>query len=268
MEKGLQIMDCHVHIGKFKNRVNSAEDVIMTLRNIGVSRWACMPVITLNKTTFSNDLTIYRKVKELAPSESEIILLITPEMLNLSPDLRYLNEVSSKMIKVHGYLHQWNPNGNPLIRLMSIARECKMSVMFHTGGRTQCYAGKYSMLASRFKDVPIIFAHGRPINQAIRIMKKCDNVYVDTAFMPIEDIRMVVNEGLGDRVIFGTDFPINRHFYKNMPDEIWYKTIVDGLLQEFGEELFMKWSNANFIKFFGENDIRKITQKHNAFSDK
>lgn len=253
-EKVRQIMDCHVHIGKFQNKNNQPEDVIKTLRNIGVSRWAFMPVSNLNLKSFINDLVIYKKVKELAPHETEIILLATPEMLIMSPDFTKYDVVDFKMIKVHGYLHQWNPIGTSLTRLMSIANERSLPIMFHTGGRPQCESGKYSSLASQFRNVSIILAHGRPIRQAIRVMKKCDNVYVDTAFMPIDDIRLLVNEGLSERVIFGTDFPINRHFYKKIPDEVWYKTIVNGLIQEFGEDFFKKWSNVNFIKFFGEND--------------
>lgn len=244
-------MDCHVHIGKFKNKTNTAADVIMTLRNIGVSRWACMPVITLNQTTFANDLTIYQKVKELAPQESEIILVVTPEMLKRSTNLTMYDVINYKMIKVHGYIHHWNPIGKSLFRLLSIANERCLPIMFHTGGRPQCDAGKYSRLASRFRNVPIILAHGRPIDQSIRVMKKCENVYVDTAFMPIEDLRLLVSAGLSERVIFGTDFPINRHFYKNISDEIWYKSIINGIIQEFGEDFFVKWSNLNFIKFFG-----------------
>jgi len=44
----------------------------------------------------------------------------------------------------------------------------------------------------------------------------CRNVYVDTAFMPASHVRLLADTGLSDRILFGTDVPINLLFFEGL----------------------------------------------------
>jgi predicted TIM-barrel fold metal-dependent hydrolase len=66
------------------------------------------------------------------------------------------------------------------------------------------------------KDYPYvktILAHGRPIDQAYKIIRQYSNAHVDTAFMPIEDINFLIENGVKNKIIFGSDYPIDSYFY-------------------------------------------------------
>ena len=41
--------------------------------------------------------------------------------------------------------------------------------------------------------------------------------HVDTAFMPISDLRRLIVAGLGSRVLFGSDVPIDRCYRRGEP---------------------------------------------------
>ena len=41
-------------------------------------------------------------------------------------------------------------------------------------------------------------------------------MWADTAFAPDESVEKVFNEGLGDRVLYGTDYPLNKNIYKEI----------------------------------------------------
>lgn len=49
--------------------------------------------------------------------------------------------------------------------------------------------------------------------KTISVMRSAPNTYVDTAFMPMEDLKQLVDVGLADRIFFGTDAPINTLYY-------------------------------------------------------
>lgn len=39
-------------------------------------------------------------------------------------------------------------------------------------------------------------------------MKRNSNIWADTAFTPIEDVKKLVEDDFSDRILWGTDFPI------------------------------------------------------------
>jgi len=46
------------------------------------------------------------------------------------------------------------------------------------------------------------------------MLKKYNNIYVDTAFVSIDTIRKIIADGFALRVILGSDFPIT-HYREN-----------------------------------------------------
>jgi predicted TIM-barrel fold metal-dependent hydrolase len=53
--------------------------------------------------------------------------------------------------------------------------------------------------------------HARPIKQAAELMKTCPNVYCDTAFIDICEVKYLMREGLSSKIFFGSDFPITHY---------------------------------------------------------
>lgn len=88
--------------------------------------------------------------------------------------------------------------------------------MFHSGNEDFCHTGLFKRIIEENKDLTFVLAHGRPINETIDVLRCCNNSYVDTAFMPMSDIKLLVKSGLSERILFGTDAPINRVFFNNI----------------------------------------------------
>ena len=171
-------------------------------------------------------------------------LWVSPGMLRHSRDLRPYFFRDFAGIKIHG-LQGWNPNGKEIHRVLSIAREKNLPVLLHTGEHEICRAGAYLRLCREFGDVRIILAHGRPLDECITVMKECPNVYADTAFMPVNNILILRNEGLIKRVLWGTDFPVMRYFY-DIPPEDYYRQKISEAINILGESDFTRITQENF----------------------
>ena len=171
-------------------------------------------------------------------------LWVSPGMLRHSRDLRPYFFRDFAGIKIHG-LQGWNPNGKEIHRVLSIAREKNLPVLLHTGEHEICRAGAYLSLCREFGDVRIILAHGRPLDECVAVMKECPNVYADTAFMPVNNILILRNEGLIERVLWGTDFPVMRYFY-DIPPEDYYRQKISEARNILGESDFTRITQENF----------------------
>lgn len=88
-----------------------------------------------------------------------------------------------------------------------------LPLLIHTGGRPEAEPLQFERFIKDYSEVKTILAHGRPIDQACEIIKRYSNAYVDTAFMPIEDINFLIETGLKNKIIFGSDYPIDSYFH-------------------------------------------------------
>ena len=241
------MIDVHVHVGQFKDGLYfSPEEVDQDMKTLNLERYYFSSTST-GSTPFRY---VRRQLEELiALSDGRAIplLWVSPGMLQHSRNLGcyFFREFAG--IKIHG-LQGWKPYGTEIRRILSIAREKNLPVMLHTGGLYECDAGAYMNLCLEFHDVRIILAHGRPVDQTIEVMNECPNVWADTAFMPIPDILELKKSGLVSHVLWGTDFPVMRYFYKT-PVRKYYEKRIKAVLKILGYEDFEKITRKNFNLF-------------------
>jgi predicted TIM-barrel fold metal-dependent hydrolase len=250
-----KLNDFHIHFGQFREYLFEAEHIKDLIEAIGIDKFGIMPTSTTGTQDYEWEISEAKKIMELLPNQAVPYLRVYPEMLKKSNDLSLYNDLPYKLIKIHGYAHDWAPKGKALERIYEIANERKLPILFHTGGREESDAGQYLHFSKKFKDVTVVLAHGRPVEQAISVMQDCENVYTDTAFMALNDIQTIVDANLGERIIFGTDFPINIAFFDDEPED-WYSKTVNNMISQFGEELFTIWANDNFNKILNISDTR------------
>ena len=100
-------------------------------------------------------------------------------------------------------------------------------------------------LCREFGGVRIILAHGRPLDECITVMKECPNVFADTAFMPVNNIVRLKDEGLITRVLWGTDFPVMRYFYDIPPEDYYAQKVIEAG-NALGESDFTRITRDNF----------------------
>lgn len=248
-----KIIDCHVHYGKFRDVDYSIESVVEFMNNLNVSEWCGMPVFTTEPFSFKRLKSDYEKFLRLAPNKFKPILPITPEMVAVDNCFSVIENIPFISIKIHPYIHQWLPGSKKFNRLLLLSREKNLPIMIHTGGRALSEAGALFRICKQNPDINFILCHGRPVSEILSIIldfPKAKNVFIDIAFMSIEEIKILISEKLADRIIFGSDFPINEAFYHNIESKAWYNNRIEELTGNFGSDIFDTFNNNYKTAFY------------------
>lgn len=170
-------------------------------------------------------------------------------MIDADPTLKIFDSLNYKVIKIHTYARkEWDLMPNKIRMVIQAAYNKGVPVMFHTGGWRGSNAIKFYKFCREFPEVNFILAHGRPISQALTVLKGAKNAFVDNSFMDIESLKMICNAGLSDKILFGTDFPIMKTFWPEINLTDWYRNHIMELIQIFGEKDLLVWANENFYK--------------------
>ena len=207
-------VDSHVHVGQYYDLYFSPTDVIRLMADIGVGYYAVSSTTTCEEN-YEKVLSELRELIRLDGDKVLPVMWITPE--GLKGNIAWLLESSIKWrcLKVHPFLHQnvWSPDSGQFAEVIDIARELHVPLLIHTGNEDCCQCEQYESLIASNSDIDFILAHGRPLQQIIPILKTYSNAYTDSAFMSIDDMSILVQEGLSCKLLWGTDMCIPKYFY-------------------------------------------------------
>lgn len=246
------IFDFHVHMGQYFNDYYTPPQILRTLRLAEISHFAYSSTSTVITDDAAFLLEERIAMHKLSNGKANPMLWVTHDMLKKSKDLSlYMNDAGGKIVglKIHGVSEPWEPFGKDLKRVFDIAKENKIFVMLHTGEHEECEAGIYRRLCKAYTDVPVVLAHGRPIQQTIEMLHECPNTFVDTSFMPHEYLRILIKiaheYNFTDRILFGTDTPIpGRHLKSSLPRHLRARIVTTKKIA--GKDWKqISWENAN-----------------------
>lgn len=212
------MIDNHVHVGWFTDGYHTSKEIWTSVITVGINEIVVSSTSTCAEL-YKDVCRELRELKRLGGSRVHPILWLTPRMMKVRYALPYMlhSRIKWQGVKIHSEAHpEWSRNRELLQRGLDVARKLKVPVIFHTGNFECCHAGLFKKTIQEYSDLTFVLAHGRPLDETIDILKSCNNTYVDTAFMPMTDLKELVAEGLSDRILFGTDAPINKVFYKNL----------------------------------------------------
>ena len=251
------IFDFHVHIGQYFDDYYTPPRILRTLRLAGITHFAYSSTSTV--VTDDPDFLLEERIAmhELSEGRAKPILWVTHDMLKRSPNLSlYMNDAGGKIcgLKIHGVSERWLPKGRELQRVFNIAQERGLFVKLHTGEFENCETGMYRGICMKFPNVRAVLAHGRPILQAIDMLRYCPNTFVDTSFMPHSHFQQLIiaarQNGFTDRILFGTDTPIpGRHLKSSLPRHL--RSRIDLSKKIAGEDWAkISWKNAKNLLTF------------------
>ena len=221
----------HVHMGWYSDGYHSPHQIWTELETAGI-RMAAVSSTSTCAELYHNIMTEFCQLIAYAgKSRVKPLLWITPKMLMERWPIKTLlrSKIEWHGIKMHFISHPQLAKNNRLVdQALDVARSLgKLPVLFHTGEWESCHAAAFSDLISENPDLQFVLAHGRPIDETISIMKQFDNVWVDTAFMPTESVAKLKQERLTPRVMFGSDAPINRLFFKEVSTQEYLKGKIE-----------------------------------------
>ena len=241
-----KICDCHVHYGQFRDDFYDPKQIVQWFEELGIDKVGIMPVGTSWDCDFNRD----QKTLSSLPVERFVpYLWVSPEMVDADPTFKRYDALHYKVIKIHAYaIKEWDKIPDKIRTVIEVAYKKGVPVMFHTGGWRGSNAIQFYKFCREYPEVTFILAHGRPISQALTVLKGAKNSYVDSSFIPNEDIKLICDAGLSDKILFGTDFPIMKTFWPDVDLLDWYKKNVLEQIRLFGEKKFMVWAHENFYR--------------------
>ena len=242
--KNKTMIDNHVHVGWYTDGYHSPKEVWQAELDAGIDE------IAVSSTSTCAELykLIVREMRELihiGGSCVHPILWLTPKMMK-TWGLSYMlhSKIRWQGVKMHWEAHrEWFYNRKLLHNALEVARWLEVPVLFHTGDFKECKAGVFMDLCKQYDDLTFVLAHGRPLDETKIVMKECPNVYVDTAFMPADHVKELADAGLPDRILFGTDVPINHIYYNEISIPNYINNVIFQLRETLSLQQYKKIVN-------------------------
>lgn len=134
---------------------------------------------------------------------------------------RAMEEIPYEGFKIHPRGNVWNLDDPWTLALaheaFSYAERRGLRVLIHAGSDPFERPSLFAPLIEAYPRVTVQLAHCRPLAETLGMLRKHPNVVCDTAFAGEYAVREIRAAGFGERVRFGTDFPIT-HYQACRPD--------------------------------------------------
>ena len=212
------IIDNHVHVGWFTDGYHTPREVWDSAMAAGIDGMAVSSTSTCAEL-YKVVVRELRVLIKLGGERVRPILWLTPKMMRCRYAVPYMlhSKIPWQGIKMHWEAYkEWVNNKKLVVKGLEIARWLGVPVLFHTGNFASCHAGLFADIIAENQDLTFVLAHGRPLDETLEVVRNNENSFIDTSFMPAQDLQQLVDKGLVDRILFGTDFPINEVFYKDI----------------------------------------------------
>lgn len=244
--------DNHVHVGWFTDGYHFPREVWRAELEAEIDD------IVVSSTSTCAELykLVVKEIRELlrlGGSRIHPLLWLTPRMFhtNCRWALPYFLHSGIKWqgVKLHWRAHrEWYYNRRLLHNALEVARWLEVPVLMHTGEFEECHANVFKEVCLSYNDLIFVLAHGRPLDETIDVLSSCSNTWVDTAFMPATEVKQLVELGFCNRILFGTDAPINQLFYKNINTTDYLRSCISEMQKVLSKEQFKTIANNKLYR--------------------
>ncbi len=210
------IVDVHTHIGetKFVGDKLDAERVLKVMDDAGVDKAVVLPALSTGRPLSA--AKVADEIKK-APQRLVGFAAVNPKDKDALTTLEEaVLKYGAKGLKIHPTFQAVAADDEIWVYpLVEKAQELRIPVMFHSGEGPYALPWQIGLVAMDFPQVTIIMAH-MGLNSisytegAIKMARKAENLILETAGVVMDHpISKAVNVIGSDRIIFGSDCPIN-----------------------------------------------------------
>lgn len=254
----MKIFDAHTHIGNISDtEIVSPEEVKTFLATLGVSPGMAMPVALRGG---GDNMELHQKLYQEAIAQGfDVALYVNAEMIDNYPDLSSYLNYPFKALKIHPDAVRFSTK--QLHTICGTAEKLHLPLMIHTGGNEWSRAGIYETFVRQYPLVTFVLCHARPAEEAFPLLNAYSNVWIDTAFLPFEDLKKRITTDNENRILFGTDYPVNR-WHPQLGDETnWYAQQIVNIENCFSERIAQKILCDNYLSLFKKTQPQFLTLK-------
>lgn len=218
-------IDAHAHLAHWPRFSDSVSYILSSMEEKGISfsllsncdcsEYPSVTTYGVHKIDQVNGLKALLKTVKKHKGRLGALAWINPHNEKATPEFERL--ILKNLDAIHGLkFHPWesqlritSPKLKPYLRL---ARKCKLPILVHTAKDKYSDIRYLRKVALEYPDLNFIAAHLQLLgdrNEAIDAIKDVKNVYCDTAWVSLQEAQKAL-EALGkNRVLFGTDNPID-----------------------------------------------------------
>lgn len=222
------MIDSHVHIGGESDGFTMNEDLVlrsMEKYNIDIS-------IVSNADAVEYDEELKRVPEDKQIKQKETLARVirfcreNPGRVYggfwCKPNHEVMTEEIDKMIgdnrdvivalKVHPCLSNLSFSDEKMHPYLELARKYKLPVIVHTADTENDSPMRVYEMACKYPDLIFIMAHMGLCTDnklAVDLMGKAENLYADTAWVPVETTMEIIRRYGSGRIMFGSDSPID-----------------------------------------------------------
>lgn len=223
------IIDAHTHIGYWDNLYKTKRCLLKSMKKWHINK----AVFSMDASEFENedpnsnlhnDKVIHMKQLEIAKTALKfckrhrnlyMLIWIKPYFEKNIQELEefYLkNKKYIKGLKIHPYMSHLRVTDRRLIPYFNFAKKYKLPILVHTADDEYSKIKYLQTVAKKYPSITFIAAHMELLSDnqnAIEIIKKQKNIFGDTAWVDINTIQKCKDEDILDKIMFGTDCPID-----------------------------------------------------------
>ena len=208
--------DAHVHVGYYSRKRReepfyySPRRVVGVLNRCGVDEFVvsstCAQVEGIGIADIVREA---REMKRLTGNRAHVFFWLSGHLYDKDPEMRWLGSELFEGLKFHEGETPWQQRRQKdLRRVLSVASERGLPVMFHSDQGEWSRPLNLAKLAREFPSIRFNFAHCRPMDEMAKVIADCPNVWTDTAYMAVADFSNLCSYDWHGRLMFGTDLPV------------------------------------------------------------
>ena len=238
--------DAHFHVGQFYDIYTSPTDILHYMDAVNIERTAISSTTICDKN-YGKALKEMNELVIIGDHRIVPVLWVTAAMLDSKELYRFLDsKIWWRAIKIHRQTGWSNHFEEQIAPCLSLARELNVPIIFHTGEDFNCNAGNFENIIKQNPQQQFILAHSKPIIETQRLLHQYSNVLCDTSFQLSNNITQLVKIGLENRILWGSDYPIPKYFYRNADMIQYYLKEYHKLKRRLNEACFTKICFNNF----------------------
>ncbi len=225
------IIDAHTHLGYWPTLSEAINDLVYSNEDFNIS----YSLISFDGTEFKDDSNRRaRLVKQLEGSKKclkfvkehkhfGMLVWIRP---HLEKNYEEIDNFISKHreyihgLKFHPYCSRLRVSDPRLNPYFEIARKYNLPILVHTAVDTYSKIKYLEKVANKNKDLIFVAAHlelSSDNKEALQALKRCPNLYGDTAWVNPSSLFEAKKLGVFNKIMFGTDNPIDGYDTLNNP---------------------------------------------------
>ena len=220
------ICDAHIHVGEFFGGLYfTPEEIAAWARQNNIGKFLFFQTARSGRypSAYARFLEDCAALKSLAPKAAIPALWLK---ISAFKHIEKYRPRDFAALKLHPQVEK-NLTDTKIEFAIKTAADLNMPLIVHTSFDEYCSCLRIGKICEHAKHSAVILAHGRPFAECIKILQNSENIYADTAYMPPEEAEKFAESGVAGKLIFGSDFPIDRHFFPNEDANLRYKNFME-----------------------------------------